>query len=71
MSADSSQQAAAAAAAMAAAAKKSHEFYVEEFTLLGIGILFVALRTISRVITVGVRKFQLDDYLMLFALVYT
>lgn len=52
-----------------AAAASAHEFLVEEFTLLSIGALFVVLRTISRLLSVGIKKFQLDDYLMLFALV--
>lgn len=54
---------------MAAAAAKAHEFLVEEFTLLSIGIVFVILRTVSRLLSVGIKKFQLDDYLMIFALV--
>ena len=57
------------AAQMAAMAAAAHQFLVEEFTLLSIGILFVVLRTISRLLSVGIKKFQLDDYLMLFALV--
>lgn len=56
-------------AQMAAQAAAAHQFLVEDFTLLSIGIVFVFLRTISRLLSVGIKKFELDDYLMLFALV--
>ncbi|KAL8856739.1 MAG: hypothetical protein Q9178_006696 [Gyalolechia marmorata] len=42
-------------------------FTTEAFTLLGVGVTVVALRTYSRLTAVGIRKFQADDYLMLFA----
>lgn len=47
----------------------SHEFNVEAFTLLSFAILFVFLRTLQRILSVGFKRFQLDDYLMIFALV--
>lgn len=39
-------------------------FVIEAFTLLGLAIVIILLRTVSRIITAGVRNFQLDDYLM-------
>ncbi len=44
-------------------------FTTEAFTLLGVGVTVVALRTYARITAVGIRKFQADDYLMLFATV--
>ncbi|KAI4102008.1 MAG: hypothetical protein L6R37_004673 [Teloschistes peruensis] len=44
-------------------------FTKEAFTLLGVGITVVALRTYARLTSVGIRKFMLDDYLMLLAVV--
>lgn len=52
-----------------AALAAAHEFNVEAFTLLAIAVVFVFLRTLQRTLSVGVKKFQLDDYLMLFAIV--
>lgn len=42
-------------------------FATEAFLLLGIGIVFVGLRMVARVITVGFRDLCLDDYLMMVA----
>ncbi|KAH7047568.1 hypothetical protein B0J12DRAFT_711502 [Macrophomina phaseolina] len=44
-------------------------FTTEAFTLLGIGIVVIALRTFARATSVGVRSFQFDDYLMCVAAV--
>ncbi|KAL8686621.1 MAG: hypothetical protein Q9218_006981, partial [Villophora microphyllina] len=44
-------------------------FTKEAFTLLGVGVTVVALRTYARFKMVGIRKFMLDDYLMLLAVV--
>ncbi|OQE41946.1 hypothetical protein PENCOP_c004G06770 [Penicillium coprophilum] len=44
-------------------------FSTEAFTLLGIAIAVIGLRTVARWIMVGPRGFQLDDYLMLVACV--
>lgn len=44
-------------------------FTKEAFTLLGVGIGLVALRTYARWSSVGIRNFMLDDYLMLVAVV--
>lgn len=52
-----------------AALAAAHEFNVEAFTLLAIAVLFVFLRTLQRLLSVGIKKFQFDDYLMLFAIV--
>ena len=45
------------------------DFTKEAFTLLGVGIGVVALRTYARFTSVGIRNFMLDDYLMLLAVV--
>lgn len=44
-------------------------FTKEAFSLLGVGIVVVTLRTYSRWTFAGVRQFMLDDYLMLLAVV--
>ncbi|KAK4937760.1 hypothetical protein LTR10_021705 [Elasticomyces elasticus] len=44
-------------------------FDTEVFTLLGIGVFVVAVRTVSRLATAGIRGLWADDYLMLFATV--
>ncbi|KAI1610825.1 hypothetical protein EDD36DRAFT_466832 [Exophiala viscosa] len=44
-------------------------FDTEVFTLLGIGVFVVAVRTASRVATAGIKGLWADDYLMLFATV--
>ena len=44
-------------------------FTNEAFSLLGVGVFVVGLRTYARVSTVGVRNFMADDYLMLLAVV--
>lgn len=44
-------------------------FSIEAFTLLGVGLLVIGLRTYMRVRSVGVAGFQADDYLMLLAAV--
>lgn len=45
------------------------EFVTEAFTLLGVAIVIIALRTTARWIMVGPKNFQPDDYLMLVACV--
>ena len=45
------------------------DFTKEAFTLLGVGVAVVALRTYARFTSVGIRNFMLDDYLMLLAVV--
>lgn len=40
-------------------------YEIESFTLLGIALLVVALRTGSRIKLVGIRHFEADDYLVL------
>ncbi|KAK2051988.1 hypothetical protein LY76DRAFT_527541 [Colletotrichum caudatum] len=42
------------------------EFVTEAFTLLGVAIGVISLRTYARVSAVGVKHLQADDYLMLF-----
>lgn len=44
-------------------------FVTEAFTLLGVGLLFIGLRTYVRISTVGWKGLQADDYLMWFAAV--
>lgn len=50
-------------AAMAAAAAAFHQFTVEAFTLLGVGIAITILRTVARVRFAGWRGLSGDDYL--------
>lgn len=45
------------------------EFVREAFSLLGVAIVVIGLRTTARWIMVGPRNFQADDYLMLVACV--
>jgi hypothetical protein len=47
----------------------SNPFVIEAFTLLGVALMVIFLRTIARATSVGVRGFQLDDYMMLLAAV--
>ncbi|KAL2070108.1 hypothetical protein VTL71DRAFT_14788 [Oculimacula yallundae] len=44
-----------------------HSLAVQSWTLYGIGILLIIVRTYSRIHRVGARGLQLDDYLMLLA----
>jgi len=44
-------------------------FVTENFVLLGIGLLVIALRLYARVSAVGITKLQADDYLMVAAAV--
>ena len=44
-------------------------FTKEAFTLLGVGIVVVTLRTYARWSLVGIQRFMLDDYLMVLAVV--
>lgn len=44
-------------------------FSIEVFTLWGISLAVVSTRTYARWSTVGVREFQVDDYLMVLAVV--
>ena len=57
-------------AAQAAAAAVAHQFNIEAFTLLGIGLTITILRTYVRVSSVGVKRLQVDDYLVWFAAVW-
>lgn len=45
------------------------DFTTEAFTLLGIGLGVIGLRTYARVSVVGFRRLEADDYLMLVAAV--
>lgn len=45
------------------------DFNKEAFTLLGVGVAVVGLRTYARITSVGIRNFKLDDYMMLLAIV--
>jgi hypothetical protein len=47
----------------------SNPFITEAFTLLGVALASVALRTYARASAVGISRFQLDDYMMLLAAV--
>ena len=47
----------------------SNPFIIEAFTLLGVALTIVVLRTYARASSVGIRRFQLDDYVMLVAAV--
>ncbi|PLB49145.1 hypothetical protein P170DRAFT_455878 [Aspergillus steynii IBT 23096] len=40
------------------------DFTIEAFTLLALAIVTIAVRIVARCLTVGVKNFQLDDYLM-------
>ena len=44
-------------------------FTTEDFTLLGVGLSVIGLRTYARVSTVGISCLKADDYLMLVAAV--
>jgi hypothetical protein len=56
-------------AAQAAAAAAARQFNIEAFTLLGVGLTVTILRTYVRVSSVGVKRLQVDDYLVWFAAV--
>ncbi|KAI1101147.1 hypothetical protein F4804DRAFT_22452 [Jackrogersella minutella] len=56
--------AAAQAAAAQAAAAALHQFTIEAWTLLSIGIVVTILRTYGRVKAVGFKGLQADDYLV-------
>lgn len=45
------------------------DFTTEAFTLLGIGLGVIGLRTYARVSVVGFRRLEADDYLMVVAAV--
>ena len=45
------------------------DFATEAFTLLGVAIVIIGLRTTARWLMVGPENFQADDYLMLVACV--
>jgi hypothetical protein len=49
----------------------SDPFTTEAFSLLGVGIFVIALRSYARVTSVGFRGLQFDDYLMCVAAVRT
>ncbi|KAI9044866.1 uncharacterized protein KD926_011039 [Aspergillus affinis] len=40
------------------------DFTIEAFTLLGLAIVTIVVRVIARYLTVGLKNFQFDDYLM-------
>ncbi|KAM0720863.1 hypothetical protein Q7P37_003148 [Cladosporium fusiforme] len=54
-------------AAQAAAAAAAEQFTREAFTLLGVGLLITILRTYARIRAVGIKRLQVDDYLIWFA----
>jgi hypothetical protein len=47
----------------------SNPFITEAFALLAVALTIIFLRTIARATSVGIRQFQLDDYMMLVAAV--
>lgn len=47
----------------------SNPFVTEAFALLGVALAMIILRTVARATSVGIRNFQLDDYMMLLAAV--
>ena len=49
----------------------AENFIAEAFSLLAIGLVIIALRLYSRVLTVGFRHLAADDYLMIIAGVST
>lgn len=57
---------AAAAAAMAAAVRR---FNIELWALYASGVLITAMRTYSRISTVGIRRLWADDYIVWLAIV--
>ena len=54
-------------AAQAAAAAAARQFNIEAFTLLGVGLTVTILRTYVRISSVGLKRLQVDDYLVWFA----
>lgn len=45
------------------------DFTTEAFTLLGVGVTLIFLRTYARLTTVGLKGMKPDDYIMLLAAV--
>lgn len=45
----------------------SNAFITEAFVLLAVALTVIFLRTFARATSVGIKRFQLDDYLMLVA----
>ncbi|KAJ0302911.1 hypothetical protein COL516b_006957 [Colletotrichum fioriniae] len=45
------------------------EFSTEAFALLGVAIAVIFLRTYARIVAVGFKRLQADDYLMLLIIV--
>lgn len=45
----------------------AENFIAEAFSLLAIGLIVIALRWVSRLMTVGFRNLAFDDYLMIVA----
>lgn len=45
----------------------SENFVAEFFSLLGISLVVISLRIASRISSLGLRRLQLDDYLMVLA----
>ena len=45
----------------------AENFVAEYFSLLAISLVVISLRTVSRVSLLGIRRLQLDDYLMILA----
>jgi hypothetical protein len=50
-------------------AYKMSDFTTEAFTLLGVGVTIIFLRTYARLTTVGFKGMKPDDYIMLLAAV--
>lgn len=59
----------AAAAAAEAAQAAAYHFNVVVWTLYAIGVCVTVLRTYARIIMVGIKRLQPDDYLVWLALV--
>ncbi len=45
----------------------SENFVAEFFSLLGIALVVISLRIVFRISSLGLRRLQLDDYLMVLA----
>ena len=45
----------------------TENFIAEYFSLLAISLVVISIRTISRISLLGIRRLQLDDYLMVLA----
>lgn len=47
----------------------SNPFIIEAFVLLAVALTVIFLRITARATSVGIRRFQLDDYMMMVAAV--